>query len=310
MNEVAGSAAPPGHVTRVVTVTQRGKPVTTLQPSAFRIQEDGQSLDGKAAELRLLAPDDVIAFHTVLLIDLGPGANQEGRTVLAESAKRFVQELRKRQSVTVMAFDGSSNIRLIGDFPRGVGAGKPNITARHFSAPRNPARNLRGAVLEGLKRLDTKLSQSVKPVRVGALVVFSEGPDLANRVPEATLTAQLEKSRREVYWVGVQGQGSAVSAPGLSRSGKALASDLAHLPEAFESLTQLVSTNMDGYYVLSYCSQARSGSPKVHLEVDVVSDELEVETGAIESQFSAAGFSGGCKATKPRSSLVNATAKN
>jgi hypothetical protein len=311
VKELAGGAVPPAHVTKVFKVTQLGKPVTTLRSNAFRISEDGQPVDGKTVELQLLPHDNVLAFHTVLLMDLGPGATKEGRSVLSDSAARFVQEVRKRQSVTVLAFDGSKELRFVGDFPRRPNATKPTFTAHYFPPPKGPQRNLRGAVLDGLKRLDAKLKQYAQPIRVGHLVVFSEGPDVANLVPEATMVDQLQKSPIEVYFVGIQNQSSHEVSGVLARSGTVTSRDLAHLPEAFERMSDLVSANMDGHYVLSYCSQARAGHPKVRLEVDVVSDDLEVATGAIESQFSASGFSSGCGLAKPPwSSLVKATAGN
>jgi hypothetical protein len=311
VKEIAGGAAPPAQITKVVTVTQHGIPVTTLRPSAFRIEEDGQPLDSKLVDLHLLPPEDVIAFHTVLLMDLSAGTTKEGRTLLTESASRFVQELRARQSVTVLAFDGSARLRLVGDFPRNAKSDKIVISETRFASGADPARNLRGAVLEGLDRLDAKLKQYTRPIRVGNLVVFSTGPDQANRATEATMDGRLDQSQNGIYFVGLQGEGNDFVPRALSRSGVALASDLSHLPDAFKNVATLVSENMASHYVLSYCTLARSGKRNMRVAVDVVSNELEVATGMLESQFDAAGFSTGCNAAKPpRSSSLKTTAKN
>jgi hypothetical protein len=311
VSEIAGGAAPPANVTKVFRVSQLGKPVTMLQPSAFRIQEDGQPVDSKAVDLRLLPRDEVIAFHTVLLLDLGPSATKEGKAALSQAATRFVQELRKRQAISVFAFDGANYVRFVGEFPRNAGGDKAVVAERNLPAPSDPARNLRGAVVEGLKRLESKLKQYPQPIRVGSLVVFTMGPDQANHTPEATLTTQLEQAQNDVYYVSVQAPGNENVPRELSRSGQAISPDLAHLSDAFTNITGLVSAKMDGHYVISYCSLARSGSRKLRVEVDVVSDELDVETGVIESQYDASGFSTGCKTAKlPRLALSKATAKN
>jgi hypothetical protein len=311
VNEIAGLATPPGHVTKVVTVLQRGKPIATLRPDAFRIQEEGHPLDSKLVELRLLPPEDAIAFHTVLLLDLGPAATKENRSLLIEAASRFVQVLQSRQSVTVLAFDGSTYIRVVGDFPRNARADTTTISEARLGQSADPSRNLRGAVLDGLNRLDARLKQYGRPIRVGSLVVFSMGPDLANRSPEATMEEQLNQSRNGVYFVGIQKAGSDDAPQALSRSGKELSSDMSHLPEAFENVARRVSADMNRHYVLTYCTPARSGKRTLRVEVDVVDDELKVETGALESQFNASGFSTGCNAAKPpRLSALKATSKN
>jgi hypothetical protein len=310
VNEVAGGAAPPAHVTKVVTVTKHGKPVTTLRASAFRLEEDGQPLDAKTVDFRLLPPEDVVAFHTVLLMDMGPGATVDGRKLLAQSATRFVQKLRARQSVTVLAFDGSSHTRFIADFPQKANDVETVIAESRFASSTDPSRNLRGAVFDGLDRLESKLKQHVRPVRVGTLVVFSMGPDIASRTTAASLDERLAQNKNHLYFVGLKSDSRDAVVRELSRNGQALAPDVTHLSEAFDEMSELVSANMNGHYVLSYCTLARSGERHSRVEVDVVSDELEVETGSVESQFNAAGFSTGCNAAKPpRFSLFKAATK-
>jgi hypothetical protein len=299
VSEIANSATPPAHVTKVVRVSQSGKPVTTLQTGAFRVFEGGTHLDGTAIEQRLLPREEVIAFHTILLLDLSPGVSKEGRSILSQSATRFVHELCRRQPVTVFAFDGSAHIRFIGEYPKAVQPDKLVVSERSIPTPNGSARNLLGAVSDGQKRLDARLKQYSRPIRAGNLVVFSTGPDQGGRIPEATLIAQLAQSQNDIYYVGLRDENARDIPQVFFRNGKVLSPDLSHLPEAFGDVTRLISSNMDGHYVLSYCSQARSGIAKVRIEIDVVSDELEVMTGAVESQYDASHFSTGCKTTNP-----------
>ncbi len=311
VNELAGSAAPPALVTKVVTVSQHGKPVTALRPNAFHLEENGQPIDNQVIDLRLLPLDEVIAFHTILLVDLSASNTQEGLSTLAQSANRFVQALRTRQSVTVLGFDGTTHLRFVGEFARNAKGEKPVIAESRFAPASDPSRDLRGAVLEALNRLDGRLKQSARPIHVGTLVVFSLGPDMANRTPETVLDERLSKTRDNVYFVGIQSEANGAVAQSLGRSGKALSADLAHLPDAFEDATSLITANMNSHYVLSYCSLARSGKPNVRVKVDIVNDELETATGALESQFNATGFSKGCNAARlPPLSAFKATAKN
>jgi len=311
VNELAASTALPALVTKVVTVSQQGKPVAALRPNAFHLEENGQPIDNQAIDLRLLPLDDVIGFHTILLVDLSASMTQEGLSTLALSANRFVQALRTRQSVTVLGFDGTTHLRFVGEFARNAKGETPVIAESRFTPASDPSRDLRGAVLEALSRLDGRLKQSARPIRVGTLVVFSLGPDMANRTSESVLDERLSKTKDNIYFVGIQSEANGAVAQTLARNGKALSADLSHLPEAFADVTSLVVANMNSHYVLSYCSLARSGKPNVRVKVDIVNDELETATGALESQYNAAGFSKGCNAARlPPLSAFRATAKN
>jgi hypothetical protein len=102
----------------------------------------------------------------------------------------------------------SSRFGVVGDFPRNARADKTTISEARLGQSADPSRNLRGAVLEGLNRLDARLKQYGRPIRSGSLVVSSMGPDLANRTPEATVDEQLNESQNNVYFVGIQKEGS------------------------------------------------------------------------------------------------------
>jgi hypothetical protein len=310
VRKIASGATPPAHVASVISVTKQGQPVTTLRTSAFRISDNEQLLDPQTIDLRLLPPDEVISFHTVLLMDMGPGLTAEGRKLLSLSLTKFVEKLTARQSITVYAFDGGKILRLIGEFSQDPLGKSPSIAANRFAAPTDSSRNLRGAVVEALERLESKRKQHLQPIKLGNLVVFAAGQDLANRLGSSEFEEQLGKTTHHLYFVGLKGDADNDDVQALSRHGQALSPDIAHVPEAFEQMVSQLTADMDSYYVLSYCSLARAGEQRSRIEVDVVNDELEVETGRVEFDFNAKGFTTGCEASSlPKMTVFREIAK-
>jgi hypothetical protein len=310
VRKIASGATPPAHVASVISVTKQGQPVTTLRASAFRISDNGQLLDNQTIDLRLLPPDDVISFHTVLLMDMGPGLTAEGRKLLSVSATKFVETLKTRQSITVYAFDGGKTLRLIGEFPQDHASNPQSIAVNRFTAPTDTSRNLRRAVVEALARLDSKRKQHLQPIKLGNLVVFAAGQDRANRLGLKEFEDRLEKTSHHSYFVGLKGDKDNDDVEALSRHGQALSPDLTHVPEAFEQIVSQLDADMESYYVLSYCSLARAGEQRSRIEVDVVNDELEVESGSVEFDFNTKGFTTGCEAAKlPKMTVFRELAK-
>jgi hypothetical protein len=296
---------------KVVTVSRQGTPVTTLRANAFRLEEDGHPLDPNIVALRLLPTEDVLNYHTVLLVDLGAYPTAKERKRFLEGANRFIEKLRGRQSVTVLGFDGSEHTRVLGDYARNVSTSETALAESRFTKGSDPSRNLHGAVLEGLERLEAKLKRPGNAVHVGNLVVFTAGPDLAGRVSEETVESRLAQSQHNLYVVGLQEHTQGDVLRRLARNGEALAPDLLHVPEAFDEAFALISANLNSHYVLSFCSLARGGQRRVRVAVDVVSDTLEVETDTLDTEYDATGFTKGCDASvPPRLSPFKTVAKN
>jgi hypothetical protein len=296
---VATASGKPSNVATVVMVTQDGQPVSTLGPGAFRLIENGQALENQSVELRLLDPAKVAAFHTVLLLDMSHASTDEDRQQFGEAAAFFIRSVRVRQSVTVLGFDGSAKTRLLGEFPVDVtGAGVDHVE-KQLSKKLEPSRDLRGAVIQALELLDRRLEKSARPLRVGTLVVFSRGPDAAGRVPEYQFEMRLSQSPHKLVLVNVAGDPLDSQSALLSKDGRFQALAVESLPIAFEEAASTVEKLSNQYYLVSYCSPARARESRVRVEVQVVSDELQVDTGAVEASFDASGFTRGCNSSNP-----------
>ena len=164
----------PSNVAIYLSVSDSGEPISNLTADNFALFENEQTVPILDSQLTLLDKDVAAVHHTVLLVDMSGKLDDEARRVSARGAAGFVQKVRRTQSVSVFAFDGSSELVPIGEFERGTkDPGPAELEQLTNFSSRDPSRNLNGALLEGMKRLDGQLMAVKKPVRIGTVVVLS-----------------------------------------------------------------------------------------------------------------------------------------
>jgi hypothetical protein len=305
LENVATASGKPSNVAALVSVTKKGEPVRELDLAAFKVIEDGTTLTGEQADIRLLDPASVAAFHTVLLLDLGHATSEDRKRQLAKAAASFVRKVRRSQPVSVLVFDGSSRTRLVGDFSAEPnGSGPEQLDNLLMMVPSDPSRNLRGAVVNGLETLDNNLNRTARPIRRGTLVVFSRGPDIAGRVPSSEFEERTNGSEHQLVYVDVTGDGSDDETTQLGEHHAVRSQGPENLPIAFEEAGAIASRLTEQYYLISYCSPARAGQRTLRIEVTVPSTESEIETDGFETTFDATGFTPGCNSGSPPRFLV------
>lgn len=298
---IATTAQAPGNVAVYVTVADGDKPVTGLNASDFKIYEDGQEVTKGQSQQTLLPRDSVAVHRTLLLVDMsGSITAGQTRTQIATATIKFVSRLRKNQPVTVYAFDGGTHINLIGEFPKVAQSMEGAEDVEEIEKLENytstdPSSNLRSAVVDALKRLDTRLNSTAKPVRVGTLVVFLRGPDLAGRVEEHEMQEALDETKHRVYAIGLEDSNSR---PGnIGRDATFMAPSMASLGKAFDDAATRIEESFDGSYLLAYCSPARGGERTLRIEVSTDNAEGEEIRGDFRTEFDATGFGAGCSPT-------------
>jgi hypothetical protein len=280
----------PSNVGAYVSVMNGETPLTELQPSNFRVYENEQLVPPEQTQLTLLDPNLVAAHQVVLLVDMSAAKTPEARTLAAKAALNFVQKVAVREAVSVFAFDGGENLVPIAMLPRG---NMPvNMAALESFTPRDPSRNLNGAVVAGLGKLATALNQSGKVVRAGTLVVYASGPDIAGRVDGDKAHDLIWESPYDVLAIGVGEQADAIEH--LARRGLVRAQAANTLPIAFEEAASLTIEQLEKHYLVSYCSPARAGARRLRLEVTYTNKDGEEHHGDFETDFSARGFGPGC----------------
>lgn len=287
---IATASQRPSNVAAYVAVSDGETPLSELTPSNFRVYENEQLVPSEQTELTLLDPNLVAAHQVVLLIDMSSATTQAARSIVAKAAQNFVQKVTAKEAVSVFAFDGGQNLVPIAALPRGDA--KVTMAALESFTPRDPSRNLHGAVLAGLQKLEMALAQSGKAVRVGTLVVYSAGPDVAGRVDSDKAHDAVWESSYDVIGVGVAEQADALEH--IARRGLIRAQAADTLPIAFEEAGTKALEELEKHYLVSYCSPARAGSRRLRLEVTFTNKDGEERHGDFETDFDAKSFGPGC----------------
>ena len=293
VESVAIAAQKPSNIAVYLWAANRGEPLTELNASNFRIYEDDQLVDSQHAGLTLLERHFAAEHHTVLLVDMS-GDDAQVHAAIARGVAGFVQRVRTSQGVTIYAFDGSEQLQLIEEFERQADASEPkSIPALQKWEPRDTSRDLNTAVLKGLMQLDARLMRVQKAIRIGTLVVFSRGPDLAGRVTDEQLRNALDQTHRQLYALGV-GDSTADGLDAIGRSGTTRAQSYATLAAEFENTAAVVDAALRRHYLLSYCSPSRAGLRRLRVEVVISTEDGSEKRGGVEFQFDASGFGPGC----------------
>lgn len=292
---VATSVEKPSNVALYVAVRDWREPVPGLAVGNFSVSENGQPIPADQSQITLLDRDIAAVHHTLVLVDMSTAMDDESKHTLARAVAGFVARTRTKQGVTVYVFDGSPELTLAGEFPRSAaGEGLEEVSPISAYALKDPSRNLYGAVAEGLKQLDARLMQAQKPVRVGTLVVFTQGPDSAGRLNDRELRRLVDKTPHHVIAIGIGHVPRDYYLDDIGRAGVIHAQDRHTLGIAFEDAAKRVGTLYDMYYLVSYCSPARAGQRTLRLEVAFTNKKGEEKSGSAQQRFDATGFGPGC----------------
>lgn len=289
LKPINSSVQKPSNVAIYVAVKDGDRPVTELSESNFSIYENDKPLDKGQAQLTLLDRDIAAIHHVLVLVDLSGELDSSYQKQLTTGLESFVQTTTPTQSVSVFGFDGSERIWSLGEFQKGHSGA---VELRDLRAG-DPSRNLNGAVTEALKRLDAELMRQKRPVRVGTLVVFTKGPDVAGRATGDALYSAIEDTGYDVFAIGVQSEDNGYL-DDIGSSGTFEAESLSGLGPVFQEAALALRAAYGRYYLVQYCSAARAGTPTMKLEVKYTNKEGEERSGDLELGFDASGFGPGC----------------
>ncbi|HVW30057.1 MAG TPA: hypothetical protein VHC69_32075 [Polyangiaceae bacterium] len=300
VQEVATSAQKPANVAVYLAISKGDAPLTGLSEKNFHVFEDGQELTPEQTQQILLPRDEAAIHRALLLVDMsGPIMEGDTRHQIAMAAARFVSRAHAAEPVTVYAFDGGPSIRLIAEFAQGTEEITELPQIENY-AQTDSSSNLNSAVIEALAQLDARLMTAQKPVRIGSLIVFGRGPDLAGRVADSKMTEALDESKDLVFSIGIKDV-PGFRASRIGKSGTFEADSPASLVHAFDEAGGRVGDVVARYYLLAYCTPARAGQRSVRIKVVTTDDEGKEISGSTSTDVDATGFTSGCNpADRPR----------
>jgi hypothetical protein len=269
------------------------EPVGGLTAEDFKIYEDGELVSKFESQQTIQNPEVAAVMYTMLLVDMSGSVSESGQAdALVDAAKSFAEKVGKTQKVGVYAFDGAKDIHSVVPFTEAQGQVEGGLEGLRKYKAKDPSTNLHGAVVEGLRELRGALEKDKKPLKFGTLVVFSDGTDRAGRVSRDEMRQEIgdEKyANYEMLAVGVGAEIEKAHLEDIGKNGTELATDQAKIKEAFDKVAARIEAHMKRFYLLSYCTPARSGDHEVTIEAVRKKDDKESK-GALKYRFSANGF--------------------
>src|SRR5262245_11504247 len=236
------SVEKPSNVALYFSVTDRsGNPVPNMTADNFRIYEDGSLSSAFESKQTIINPEVAAVHYTLLLVDLSGSVTQSGAlATLQPAVQAFADKVGQMQQVGIYGFDGSPKIFPIVHFTTGAGGVRGAAERLGSARPRDPSTNLNGAVVEGLALLDRTLSHGRASLKFGTLVVFTDGTDRAHRVTREQLDPVLDKTRHNLFVIGVGSEINEGELRNVGRTGAFLSKEPALLGAAFDQIAAKV----------------------------------------------------------------------
>jgi hypothetical protein len=281
----------------VVNATNK-HPVAGITADQFKIYEDGKVVSLYESKQTILNPEVAVVQYTLLLMDLSGSVTQSGRlNELTEAAQMFGERVGKTQQVAVYGFDGQKDVHVIAPFQPGGAGLRSAISGLASFNSRDPSTNLNGAVIEGLKILRQHMDKAQQPIRVGSLVVFTDGTDHAHRVARDKVMEALNQAGDtvNVYVIGVGAEIDKGELNAIGRTATVMYKDPTAIRKAFDELAQIVEDYAKSFYLLSYCSPARAGEHELEIEAN----PPHRGSGRASMRFNANGFGPNCDPNTP-----------
>jgi hypothetical protein len=296
--------------------TCAGEPVPNLGPAAFTVKEDGVASSAFESGTRLAAHSEDFAMASLLLLDISGSILESGAfPQLLSAARGYARAVLQSPNarVAVMGFDGRAQALLVQGFTGELaqveraldGLAAPECSTQADCAGRSEARtcaafrcvdastNLNGAVVGALGALEAQAQAQAARFQDTALVVFTDGRDLADRVSAAELVLRVRTSRAHLFTVGLGREADAESLERLGRDGFFPVDAPQALAQAFDAIAARVNALANRFYALDYCSPRRGGRHTLEVEATVDTPEGPLR-GSLSGAFDATGFQSGC----------------
>jgi len=287
---------PPANVsvTFYVSLTN-GRPVPGLPVEAFELLDNGVSDSNLEASKAFQPKPGRFQASVALLLDMsGSITGSDALPLLKTAAREFVTKSLEAPGVTVGVwwFDGGSDIVELVDFTADAAVLEQAIDGLTEDASRDNSTNLYGAIPAGIEVVEQRIEEGSGGgvAQTGALVVFTDGTDQANRAPRTGALAAVEATDIAVYSIGLRGEIDEGFLTTIGEAGSAFADNSQSLLAEFSAVGERIEARLNAFYVLAYCSPRRGGVSN-ELTIRVRHDGQQAEA---TTTYPAVNFTGGC----------------
>lgn len=284
-----------------------GNPVAGLTAQNFTIYEQGRNdacfntISTSESQARISPNSQIFTNHTLLVLDLSNSVLSGSLQELKSASTSFIQNVMpavesESFKMGIYWFDGEDVLHELQPLTPSRSALTAAIEGITQEISNDPSTDLYGAVIKSTDIAEDLLRASAQDNTIGAasVVIFTDGTDQASRYSEQSALKKVMEADANISFFTI-GLGAEIDSSVLEEIGKTFsvfAGNKEELEITFNQLSQKVSERANSFYLFEYCSPKRDGSGENNLVIRVIRDGQQ---GAVQTSFSADGFTAGCE---------------
>ncbi|MDT0621506.1 vWA domain-containing protein [Croceitalea vernalis] len=298
----------PGKVSILFKVTDnQGNPISGLTANQFTIYEQGRNDDcfntisSSESFARISPNSQIFNNNTLLVLDLSNSVLQSSLDELKVASTSFVNNVMPAPETTsfqmaIYWFDGEDVLHLLNPLTSSIAELTAAIDGIDENISNDPSTDLYGAVIKSANIAEDLIQETNQNQAIGAasVVLFTDGTDQASRYMEESALNAVNNANPNISFFSI-GLGAEIDTAVLSDIGKTasvVASNAAELETTFNQISARVSEQANSFYLFEYCTPKRDGSGDNNLVIQLTNGALQ---GAVQTEFDATGFTGGCE---------------
>lgn len=298
----------PGKVSILFKVSDlQGNPISGLTANQFTIYEQGRNDDcfntisSSESQARISSNSQVFSNNTLLILDLSNSVLESSLEELKTASTSFVTNVIPSPEtdsfkMAIYWFDGENELHLLNPLTSSATELTAAIDGITADISNDPSTDLYGAVIKSTNIAEDLIQENNQASVIGAasIVLFTDGTDQASRFTEEAALKAVNDANRNISFFTI-GLGAEIDTQVLTEIGKTasvFAGNKEELETTFTQISQRVSEQANSFYLFEYCTPKRDGSGNNNLVIQLSNGGLQ---GAVQTKFSADGFTGGCE---------------
>ncbi|KQC29123.1 vWA domain-containing protein [Flagellimonas eckloniae] len=298
----------PGKISILFKVSDLlGNPVSGLTADQFTIYEQGRNDDcfntisSSESLARISSNSQVFSTNTLLVLDLSNSVLQSSLGELKTASTSFINNViptpeTESFKMAIYWFDGEDELHKLNDLTSSATELTAAIDGITADISNDPSTDLYGAVIKSTSIAEGLIAANNQASVIGAasVVLFTDGTDQASRYTEQAALNAVDDANRNISYFTI-GLGAEIDTEVLEQIGKTasvFAGNKEELETTFNQISQRVSEQANSFYLFEYCTPKRDGSGDNNLVIQLSDGGL---LGAVQTEFNANGFTGGCE---------------
>ncbi|UJH69325.1 vWA domain-containing protein [Allomuricauda sp. SCSIO 65647] len=286
---------------------KQGNPISGLTADQFTIYEQGRNDDcfntiSSSESLARISPNSqIFSNNTLLVLDLSNSVLESSLEELKAASTSFINNVMPSPEtesfkMAIYWFDGEDELHLLNELTPSATELTAAIEGITEDISTDPSTDLYGAVIKATDIAEDLIRENSQNAIIGAasVVIFTDGTDQASRFTEERALSAVNGANGNVSFFTI-GLGSEIDTQILTDIGKTasvFANNKEELEATFNQISQRVSEQANSFYLFEYCTPKRDGSGDNNLVIQLTDGSLQ---GAVQTEFNADGFTGGCE---------------